>query len=80
VFRKYLDAELQLHSLKKTNEEIIYELRSQFISDALRAQLNEALRISDFVKFAKYQPDEAMNQRSFEIIQNAIQSLHKNSN
>jgi hypothetical protein len=80
ILRKYLDAQLSLHSMEKTNEEIIRELRSLELSNEDSQQLSEALRVSDYVKFAKYHPDETLNEQSFQVIKNAIQSLNKSRN
>lgn len=80
VLRNYLDSQLQLHSMKKTNEQIINELRSLELNKEDQQKLTDALRVADFVKFAKYQPDETMNEQNFTIIKNAIQSLNKSRN
>ncbi|MGZ5255103.1 MAG: BatD family protein [Flavitalea sp.] len=77
ILRNYLDTQLQLHSMKKTNEEIIFELRSLDLNKEDQQKLTDALRIADFVKFAKYQPDESMNEQNYTIVRNAIQSLNK---
>ena len=80
ILRKYLDAQLSLHSMEKTNEEIIRELRRLELSSDDRQQLSEALRVSDYVKFAKYHPDETLNEQSFRVIKHAIESLNKSRN
>jgi len=80
VLRNYLDSQLQLHSMKKTNEQIIYELRTLELNKEDQQKLTDALRVADFVKFAKYQPDETMNEENFTIVKNAIQSLNKSRN
>lgn len=80
VLRNYLDSQLQLHSMKKTNEQIIYELRTLELNKEDQQKLTDALRVADFVKFAKYQPDERMNEENFTIVKNAIQSLNKSRN
>lgn len=80
ILRNYLDSQLQLHSMKKTNEQIIYELRTLELNKEDQQKLTDALRVADFVKFAKYQPDERMNEENFTIVKNAIQSLNKSRN
>lgn len=80
ILRNYLDTQLQLHSMKKTNEEIIYELKSLDLNKEDQQKLTDALRVADFVKFAKYQPDETMNEENYTIVKNAIQSLNKSRN
>jgi hypothetical protein len=71
VFRKLLIA-----TMEKTNQELILELRMMRLPSETFTQLSDALRISDFVKFAKYQPDASDNERNFEVIRSAIQSLN----
>jgi hypothetical protein len=80
VLRNYLDSQLQLHSMKKTNEQIIGELGTLELNNDDQQKLTDALRVADFVKFAKYQPDERTNEENFIIVKNAIQSLNKSRN
>lgn len=78
VLRIYLERKLQLNGMEKTNEEIINDLRSLPLPAQGYQQLSEALRVADFVKFAKYHPDEQLNEQNFLVIRNAIESLNKN--
>lgn len=80
ILRNYLDSQLQLQSMNKTNEQIIQELRTLELNKEDQQKLTDALRVADFVKFAKYQPDETMNEENFIIVKNAIQSLNKSRN
>jgi hypothetical protein len=62
--------------MEKTNEELILQLRGLNLSRDSFTQLAQALRMSDYVKFAKYQPGSSDNEKNYEIIQSAIQTLN----
>lgn len=80
ILRNYLDSQLQLQSMNKTNEQIIQELRTLELNKEDQQKLTDALRVADFVKFAKYQPGENINEENFIVVKNAIQSLNKSRN
>ncbi len=77
VLRIYLHRKLGLNSMEKTNEEIITTLAGRDLGREEYGKLTEALRIADYVKFAKFHPDASMNEQSFTVIRNAIESLNK---
>ena len=52
-------------------------LRQRTLEQQVRVHLEQALRVADFVKFAKYQPNIDDNKRNLTIIRNAIESLNK---
>jgi hypothetical protein len=71
MFRK-----LKVATLEKTNAELIGQLRQMAIDKESFNQLVHALQIADFVKFARYQPDESDNEKNFAVIQSAIKTLN----
>ena len=77
VLRVYLDRELAEGSIYKTNDELLSGLRQRTLEQQVRVHLEQALRVTDFVKFAKYQPNVDDNKRNLTIIRNAIESLNK---
>ena len=77
VLRVYLDRELASGSLTKTNEELLSGLRRFNLEKNVRSHLESALRVADFVKFAKYEPSAADNRENVSIIRKAIESLNK---
>jgi len=77
VLRVYLDRELAEGSIYKTNDELLNGLRQRTLEQQVRVHLEQALRVTDFVKFAKYQPTPDDNKRNLSIIRNAIESLNK---
>ena len=76
ILRVFVFRKLNIASLEKTNEELILQLRQLNLSRDSFSQLAQALRMSDYVKFAKYQPGTSDNQKNYEIIQSAIETLN----
>jgi hypothetical protein len=77
ILRLFVLRKLQIASMAKTNEELIMQLKEQNISREQFSQLAEALRISDFVKFAKYQPAENANEENYKIIKSSVDILNE---
>jgi hypothetical protein len=76
ILRKFILRKLSIATLVKTNEELIIQLKELPLSGEQFAQLSDALRMSDSVKFAKYLPDERYNERNFRIIQSSVELLN----
>jgi len=79
ILRVFVSRKLNIASMERTNEELILQLRELNLSKDSFSQLAQALRMSDYVKFAKYQPGTEDNQKNYEIIQSAIQTLNNNT-
>ena len=77
ILRLFVLRKLQMSSLEKTNEELIIQLRYLNISQNLFSRLSSALRMSDFVKFAKYLPDRISNEQNFDIIESSVNLLNE---
>ena len=75
IFRVYLYRRLGISSMAETSEELIAQLRSSILPRGQFDSLADALRMSDFVKFAKYQPGVADSQHHYEVIREAIMTL-----
>ena len=76
ILRQFMLRKLQVASMVKTNDELVLQLRQLNISNEQFSQLAQALRMSDFVKFAKYLPDEKNNEENFSIIQSSVELLN----
>lgn len=76
ILRVFIFRKLKMNTLEKTNEELILQLRSVAMDSAQYSQLSEALRIADFVKFAKYKPDANDNEKHYNSIRAAITTLN----
>lgn len=76
ILRVFVLRKLNIASLEKTNEELITALRKVSMDTTHFSQLSDALRIADYVKFARYQPDASANEKNFTSIQSAITTLN----
>lgn len=77
IFRVYVLRRKGIASLQKTTDDLVIQLRLLKLPERDFNTLAQVLRMSDFVKFAKYEPTEADKQESFNIIKNAIESIQR---
>lgn len=76
ILRVFLQRRMQISSLEKTNDELIIQLRQTDLNKERFSSLAQAMRMSDFVKFAKYQPGAAENEENWEIVRDSIRVLN----
>jgi len=76
ILRLFVLRKLRIASMVKTNEELIMQLKELNISREQFSHLAQALRMSDFVKFAKYLPGENENEQNFDIIKSSVEILN----
>lgn len=77
IFRQYIHRKKDIHSGQKTTDDLIIQLRDLDVSKENFDKLAQALRLSDFVKFAKYQPDETDDKNMLETIRQSIMTIEK---
>jgi hypothetical protein len=77
VLRLYLRRRFNYSTLEKTNEELIVQLRSSKLPANDFTILAQALRMNDFVKFAKYVPSENERSEVFQVIKSSIKKLEE---
>lgn len=77
IFRNYLVKQLNVSALEKTNDEVVQQLRQLNLPSDQLTKTREALQLADFVKFAKYQPQQADHDRAINVIESAIKLLNK---
>ncbi|MBS1602041.1 MAG: hypothetical protein JST42_05185 [Bacteroidetes bacterium] len=77
IFRYFLLRRLGIASLAETSDELIGQLRRLSLPGDQFAALSDTLRMSDFVKFAKYQPGLADGEQHHQTIRGAIDTLEK---
>lgn len=75
IFRTYVHKRKGIHSLQKTTDDLVWQLREQGMEAEAFERMAQALRLSDFVKFAKYIPSAEDNQRCFNNILQSIKFL-----
>jgi len=77
ILRVFVHRRMQISSLEKTNEELILQIRQVGMDKDKFTSLAQTLRMSDFVKFARYQPQVSDNQHNWEVINSAIKTLNE---
>jgi len=77
ILRWFVLRKLQILSMEKTNEELILQLRQLRMAPEQFSKLAEALRMSDFVKFAKYLPVRSDNEKNYEVIESSVHILNE---
>jgi hypothetical protein len=78
ALRTYLNRELGLATYEKTNDELLQQLGSVNLPASELASLSDALHLSDYVKFARYEPGSDHNERAARVIEEAIRIIHNN--
>lgn len=79
VFRLYVFRKKGIHSLQKTTDDLVIQLKQLGLERKRFDELAQVLRLSDSVKFAKYIPSDEDNKMTFEIIKNAIEIIERSN-
>ena len=77
IFRLYIFRKKGLLSLQKTTDDLVVQLKDIQLSKEQFEALSQSLRLSDFVKFAKYIPAEEDKTKVFVVIENSIDTIEK---
>jgi hypothetical protein len=77
IFRLYIFRKKGILSLQKTTADLVLQLRDLHFSKEQFDKLSQALRLSDFVKFAKYAPTRDDDTQCFEEIKKSITTLEQ---
>jgi hypothetical protein len=77
IFRVFLSRRVGVSSLAETSEEVIGQLRRMPVAAGSFGEIAETLRMSDFVKFAKYEPGVADAEQHFRVIRGSIEAFEK---
>jgi hypothetical protein len=78
TLRIFLNHLLGLITMEKTSEELILSLSTMKMERDSFSNLTAALRMGDFVKFAKYIPGPNENENNLEVIRSAIVFINEN--
>ena len=76
ILRRFIFRKLNISTVEKTNEDLLQEFKGLNIPSDAYAEIVKALRMTDFVKFAKYLPQAEDNKNNFTIIQSAIRIVN----
>jgi len=77
IFRLYIFRKKGILSLQKTTDDLILQVKDVVNDKEQFDKLSQALRLSDFVKFAKYIPSENDKEDCFQSIKNTITNIEK---
>lgn len=77
IFRLYISRRKNIASLHETTDDLVVQLRSLRLPEEDFNQLAQTLRMSDFVKFAKYEPSETDKADSFKTVKKSIETVEK---
>lgn len=77
IFRLYIFRKKGILSLQKTTDDLVVQLTNLNLNKEQFDKLSQSLRLSDFVKFAKYIPSDDDTRTSFEEIKNTIVIIEK---
>jgi hypothetical protein len=77
VFRNYIEKRKGISSLSQTTDDLVVQLRGVVLSKDDFDKLAQALRMSDFVKFAKYQPEKSDDELTLQTIRQSIVEIEK---
>ena len=77
ILRLYVFRKKGIHSLQKTTSDLVIQLRNIVPGKEQFDQLSQILRMSDFVKFAKYQPEKMEDVFALKTIIESIMNIEK---
>lgn len=77
IFRLYVARKKNILSLQQTSDDLISQLRGLDLPKEEYDRLSQSLRLSDFVKFAKYVPSAEDDQQTMESIRSSIRFIEQ---
>jgi len=77
IFRVYIFRKKGILSLQKTTDDLVIQLRDLGLEKNSFDKLAQALRMSDFVKFAKYLPAKSDDEESMDTIRKSIEQIER---
>jgi hypothetical protein len=76
ILRNFVSRKFGISTFERTNEELIEQLANIHLPREAFMSLTQSLRMSDFVKFAKYRPSEKDNLDNLNIIRSSVDLLN----
>lgn len=80
IFREYLHKRKNIYSFSKTTDDLSIQIEKLNLNRDQYHELLQTLRLSDLVKYAKYQPAQEENQNSVNDIREGIIAIEQTSN
>ena len=77
ILRTYIEDRFEVHAPERTTEEFLAEATKHPALQMHRERLGEFLKLSDQVKFARYEPDEQHIQGAFDTLKQFIEETRQ---
>lgn len=77
IFREYLNKRKNIYSFSKTTDDLSVQIEKLNMHQDGYQELVQTLRLSDMVKYAKYQPTFQENQIAFDSVKNSIIAIEQ---
>jgi len=77
IFRIYVDEKKGIHSLQQTSDDVVAQLKKLNMPEVIFKNVSQSLRLSDWVKFAKYNPSDTETKQVYEDIKNTITTIEQ---
>jgi hypothetical protein len=79
ILRLYVLRRTGITSLQKTTDDLVVQLRTLKLDGMVFNSLAQSLRMSDFVKFAKYEPEDLDTKNAFNTVRQSIDLIEKST-
>lgn len=73
ILRSYIELRFHVSAMEQTSDEIMKSLHRGIIKQKLKQPINDFLVMSDFVKFAKAQPDMTDNKQAMQTVKDFVE-------
>lgn len=80
IFREYLHRRMNVYSFSKTTDDLSIQIKTLNVEEEQFHQLVQTLRLSDVVKYAKYQPTNEEKQGSVNNIRESVIAIEHINN
>lgn len=77
IYREYLFKRWNIRSFSKTTDDLAIQMDRLELPDDLYRQTVQTLRLSDMVKFARYQPPSEENRKALKVIRESIFTIER---
>jgi len=77
ILRDYLHRRKGVYSHSKTTDDLSIQMKDLKLPNEFYHELLQILRLSDLVKYAKFQPGSADNQKAFDVIVQTIKDIER---
>lgn len=78
IFRNYVRQRTGIESLQQTSHDLSEKLKPLFTEESLKYNsLHQVLMLGDFVKFAKYDPEDSEAESAYEVVEQSIDHIEE---